>query len=209
MVYGAYANNPVPLTEDAPLRPDAEFAFARQLGAVEQLVDEWRLAEPGRTVTVLRPALAMAADGTGPLARALAAGMGQRAGEDDPPAQFLHLDDLTAAVVLAVDRELDGVFNVAPDGWVPGERVRALSRRGAADQAARAARRDRRPAALAVPARPDPAGPAQLHPLAVAGRQRPAEGRGLAADGHQRAGLRRGHRGASGGRWSRRSAVRS
>jgi nucleoside-diphosphate-sugar epimerase len=130
LVYGAYANNPVPLTEDAALRPDVQFAFARQLGAVEQLVDEWRLAAPGRTVTVLRPALVMAADGTGPMARALAAGMGQRAGEDDPPAQFLHLDDLTAAVVLAVERELDGVFNVAPDGWVPGERVRALSGEG-------------------------------------------------------------------------------
>ena len=127
MVYGAYANNPVPLTEDAALRPNVFFAYARQLGAVEQLVDDWRLAEPGRTVTVLRPALAMAADGTGPVARALAAGMGQRAGEDDPPAQFLHLDDLTSAVVLAVHRELDGVYNVAPDGWVPGERVRALS----------------------------------------------------------------------------------
>ncbi len=127
LVYGAYANNPVPLTEDAALRPDVQFAFARQLGAVEQLVDEWRLATKGRTVTVLRPVLAMAADGTGPMARALAAGMGQRAGEDDPPAQFLHLDDLTSAVLLAVGRELDGVFNVAPDGWVPGERVRALS----------------------------------------------------------------------------------
>ncbi|MCU1503532.1 MAG: hypothetical protein JWM12_2886, partial [Ilumatobacteraceae bacterium] len=127
MVYGAYANNPVPLTEEAALRPEAEFVFARQLGAVEQLVDEWRLARADRTVTVLRPVLAMAADGTGPLARALAAGMGQRALEDDPPAQFLHLDDLTSAVVLAVDRELDGVFNVAPDGWVRGERVRALA----------------------------------------------------------------------------------
>ena len=127
MVYGAYSNNPVPLTEDAALRPNVHFAFARQLGAVEQLVDEWRRAVPGRTVTVLRPALAMAADGTGPVARALAAGMGQRAGEDDPPAQFLHLDDLTSAVVLAAERELDGVYNVAPDGWVAGERVRALS----------------------------------------------------------------------------------
>lgn len=127
MVYGAYANNPVPLTEDAPLRPDVEFAFARQLGAVEQLVDEWRLDSPGRSVTVLRPALAMAADGTSVLVRALAAGMGQRAGQDDPPAQFLHLDDLATATVLAVEQELDGVFNVAPDGWVLGERVRALA----------------------------------------------------------------------------------
>jgi nucleoside-diphosphate-sugar epimerase len=127
MVYGAWANNPVPITEEAVLRPDVEFVYARQLGAVEQLADEWRLALPGRTVAVLRPAVAMAADGTSGLAAALAAGMGQRFGEDDPPAQFLHLDDLASAVVLAAEQRLDGVFNVAPDGWVAGERVRALA----------------------------------------------------------------------------------
>lgn len=127
MVYGAYANNPVPLTEDAPLRPEVGFAYARQLGAVEQLVDEWRLDRSGRTATVLRPAVVMAANETSGLARALAAGMGHRAGEDDPPAQFLHLDDLAAAVALAATRRLDGVYNVAPDGWVRGERVRALA----------------------------------------------------------------------------------
>jgi nucleoside-diphosphate-sugar epimerase len=69
----------------------------------------------------------MAADGTSQLARALAAGLGQRFGEEDPPAQFLHLDDLAHAVVLAVRQRLDGAYNVAPDGWVAGERVRALT----------------------------------------------------------------------------------
>jgi nucleoside-diphosphate-sugar epimerase len=127
LVYGAWANNPVPLTEDAVLRPDVEFAYARQLAAVEQLADTWRTAHPGRTVTVLRPAIAMAANGTSGLARALAAGMGQRLAEEDPPAQFLHLDDLASAVTLAVERELDGVFNVAPDSFVPAESVRALA----------------------------------------------------------------------------------
>jgi nucleoside-diphosphate-sugar epimerase len=127
MVYGAWANNPVPITEEAVLRPDVEFVYARQLGSVEQLADEWRLAVPGRTVTVLRPAVAMAAAGTSGLAAALAAGMGQRYGEDDPPAQFLHIDDLAAAVLLAAEQRLDGVYNVAPDGWVAGERVRALA----------------------------------------------------------------------------------
>jgi nucleoside-diphosphate-sugar epimerase len=53
--------------------------------------------------------------------------MGQRMGEADPPAQFLHLDDLASAVLLAAEQRLDGVFNVAPDGWIPGERVRALA----------------------------------------------------------------------------------
>jgi nucleoside-diphosphate-sugar epimerase len=127
LVYGAYANNPVPLTEDAVVRPDPAFVYARQLAAVEAMVDQWRRSAPGRTVTVLRPVVAMAADGTPSLAAALAAGFGQRLDAEDPPAQFLHLDDLASAVVLAIDRRLDGVFNVAPDGWVAGERVRALS----------------------------------------------------------------------------------
>lgn len=127
LVYGAWPNNPVPLTEDAVLRPDNAFAFARQLAVVEQLVDDWRLQEVGRSAAVLRPVPAMAADGTTSLARALAAGVGRRLGEDDVPAQFLHLDDLADAVVLAVLSGLDGVYNVAPDGWVPGPRVRALA----------------------------------------------------------------------------------
>jgi nucleoside-diphosphate-sugar epimerase len=127
MVYGAWANNPVPLTEDAALRPDLDFVFARQLASVEQMVDDWRTSAPGRTATVLRPVVSVAADGTSSLARALAAGMGQRSGEDDPGAQFLHLDDLAAAVMIAAEQRLDGVFNVAPDGWIPADRVRALA----------------------------------------------------------------------------------
>ncbi len=126
MVYGAWPNNPVPLTEDAPLRP-GEFAFAEQLAQVEQLADSWRTAKPGRTVSVLRPVLTLAAEGTPSIVRALAAGMGERLDDDDPPAQFLHVDDLVAAVVLAHDEQLDGVFNVAPDGWIAGETVRALA----------------------------------------------------------------------------------
>jgi nucleoside-diphosphate-sugar epimerase len=127
MVYGAWPNNPVPLTEDAILRPDVDFVFARQLAAAEAMADHWRRQRTGRTVTVLRPVVAMAADGSSRLARALAAGLGQRFGEEDPPAQFLHLDDLAGAVGIAVRRRLDGVYNVAPDGWVAGERVRALT----------------------------------------------------------------------------------
>jgi len=126
MVYGAYPNNPIPLTEEAVLRPDVEFVFARQLATAEALVDQWRRDAPGRTTTVLRPVVTMDATESSTLARALAAGFGQRFGEDDPPAQFVHLDDVVSAVSLGVEQRLDGVFNVAPDGWVAGERVREL-----------------------------------------------------------------------------------
>lgn len=127
MVYGALPNNPVPLTEDSVLRPDPKFVYARQLAAAEELVETWRTARPGRAVAVLRPAIPVAAGGTLSLARALTAGFGQRFGEADPGAQFVHHCDVASAVALAVAKRLDGVYNVAPDGAIPGERVRALS----------------------------------------------------------------------------------
>lgn len=125
MVYGAWPNNPVPLTEDAVLRP--EFDYAVHLVEVEQRVERWRQASSGRSASILRPAVSMAADAASGLAAALAAGMGERFGEADPPAQFLHLDDLADAVVLCAVRRIDGVRNAAPHGFVPGERLRALT----------------------------------------------------------------------------------
>jgi len=76
---------------------------------------------------VLRPCVALGEEGTGWIARSLAAAAGLRLAEEDPPSQFLHLDDLANAVDIARVRRLDGPFNVAPDGWVPGDTVRALA----------------------------------------------------------------------------------
>ncbi len=194
MVYGAFANNPVPLTEEAVLRPDVEFVFARQLASAEELVEQWRLAAPARSTTVLRPVIPVAADGSSRLATAYVSGLGRRLAEDDPPSQFLHLDDLASAITAAIRQRLDGVFNVAPDGWVPGERVRALSgerpRIPLPERAAELVSRLR----WQFQRGPIPPGLRSytLEPWVVAnGRLRNER---LAADGHQRAGLRRGHR---------------
>ena len=129
MVYGALANNPIPLTEEAVLRPDPTFVYARQLAAAEAEVEAWRTERPGRSAAVLRPAIPIAEEGTSSLARALTAGSGQVFGETSAPTQFVHHADVASAVSLAVQRELDGVYNVAPDGSIPGDRVRALSGR--------------------------------------------------------------------------------
>ncbi len=117
-VYGAWANNPVPLTEEAALRPDPGLAFAVQKAEVERLALEWGDSNPGTTVAVLRPALPVAGDHPGWLGLALRAATSVRGLDDDPPLQFLHLDDLAAAVDHARTARLDGPFNVAPDGWL-------------------------------------------------------------------------------------------
>jgi nucleoside-diphosphate-sugar epimerase len=43
-----------------------------------------------------------------------------------PPLQFVHVDDVAAAVLHSVRRRLDGTFNVAPDRWLRGEDAPAL-----------------------------------------------------------------------------------
>lgn len=127
-VYGAWASNPVPLTEEAPLRPNPDLDFAVRAAERERLAVEWKANHPGITVAILRPAVPVAEDTNGWLARGLRAVAAVRpAGPDDPPLQYVHLDDLATAIVLAWRSRLDGPFNVAPDGWIPGDEVRALA----------------------------------------------------------------------------------
>ena len=127
LVYGAWANNAVPLTEDSPVRPNPGFAYAVQQAQREQLVADWVAAAPGRTAGVLRPCLGLGPDRSPWLAASLAAAAGMRLAEEDPPAQFVALDDLADAIDLVRRRRLDGVYDVAPDGWMSGETVRALA----------------------------------------------------------------------------------
>lgn len=126
-VYGAWPTNPVPLTEDAPVRPNPGAAYPAQKAEVERLGAEWAAGHPGTTVAVLRPCFAVAEGEHSWLARALGLTASVRAGADDPPMQLLHLDDLADAVELARRSRLDGAFNVAPDGWLDGEHARALA----------------------------------------------------------------------------------
>jgi nucleoside-diphosphate-sugar epimerase len=126
-VYGAWPDNPVPLSEDAPLRPNPRFAYAVAKAEAERMVAEWKDDHPGTTVSILRPAVAVGPGADTVLARALAGTVGLRPAEVARPVQFVHLEDLAAAVLLSLRAGLDGVFNVAPDGWVPDETARALA----------------------------------------------------------------------------------
>ena len=127
LVYGAWANNPVPLTEDAPLRPNPGVAAASEKAELERTAGEWRDAHPGATVAILRPTVTVAAGHDGWLARALARTTPLPVTDEEPPAQFLDVRDLASAVDLARRARLGGPRNVAPDGWISGETVRSLA----------------------------------------------------------------------------------
>lgn len=124
-VYGAWPDNQVPLTEDAPLRPNPEFAYGVGKAEAERTLAEWAEEDPGVRVAVLRPAVTVGSPE--PLYEALGAIRAPRAGDGVRPVQFLHVDDLADAVVLAWSERLTGVFNVAPDTGVGEDVARALA----------------------------------------------------------------------------------
>jgi nucleoside-diphosphate-sugar epimerase len=127
MVYGAWPNNPVPLTEDAPMRPNPGFAYATAKAESERVALEWRDANADARLAVLRPVTVLGADDDGGLVHLLRDVLPAGIADPIPPVQYLHGDDLADAVVLAATAGLDGVFNVAPDGWMSEEEARALS----------------------------------------------------------------------------------
>ena len=125
MVYGAWKDNPVPITEDAAARPNPDFQWALQRHRLEKLARQWGQA-PGRSVTVLRPAAVVAEDRLGQLANTLRAARSGVTADGDPPVQYVHADDLASAVVTSVDVSYDGILNVAPDGWIPPDTLAGL-----------------------------------------------------------------------------------
>jgi nucleoside-diphosphate-sugar epimerase len=125
--YGAWANNPVPLTEEAALRPNPGVDLAAAKAEIERAAAEFRDEHPGTTVSLLRPTVTVATGGGGRLARALDRRSFLPVARHEPPAQFLAVGDLAAAVDLARRLRIDGPRNVAPDGWIEGDAVRALA----------------------------------------------------------------------------------
>ncbi len=127
IVYGAWPDNPVPLTEEAPLRPNPGVPDAAHHAEAERLLGVWSAGHPDAWVTVLRPATIVGPGVDSTLAEALGGRGTVRPDRADPDEQFVHVDDVASAVALAARERLDGVYNVAPNGSVPGEVVRELS----------------------------------------------------------------------------------
>ena len=120
-VYGAWPDNPVPLTEDVPLRPNARFTPAVQAAEVERLLAEWRDEHPGTTVTVLRSAPVLGPGADRLPSRLLLGRPRLRVRGSAPPVQATHVDDLVRALVLVALDDHPGTFNVASDGWLDAD----------------------------------------------------------------------------------------
>lgn len=128
MVYGAAADNPVPLDEDAPLRGPADDSVAGDLLEVERLVERAREVHPGLAVTVVRPALVVGPGVDTFRTRHFAVPRLLVVKDSTPHWQFCHLDDLAAATAWSALGRVDGeVLTVGCQGYLSQEQIEDLS----------------------------------------------------------------------------------
>jgi UDP-glucose 4-epimerase len=116
-IYGAYKDNPIPLTEEAPPRPLSGFQYSRDKGEAEHLLRDFTASEPNVTVTILRscPVIGPNAVGSASTIMFQPAIMVGVTGYD-PPMQFVHEDDLIELIGLFLVKPKGGIYNVAGDG---------------------------------------------------------------------------------------------
>jgi len=122
--YGAHPDNDFPLT---PLRPNGDFALALHKAETEGSVDAFRQAHPDAVATILRSAPVFGPGVENFVSRLLQAPRIATVRGYTPPMQLVHSEDVAAALARAVRDDLDGVFNLAADGWLTAEEVVALS----------------------------------------------------------------------------------
>jgi nucleoside-diphosphate-sugar epimerase len=125
-VYGAWPNNPVPVTEAALIRPNPGFAYAVHKAEVERMLSAWRSENPEVSVSILRPTVSVSSGEMSWLGAHLLAASVIWVGEENPDWQFLAQEDLVSAIELAIEKRFDGAYNVAPDGHLSSEQRRAL-----------------------------------------------------------------------------------
>lgn len=126
MVYGAQADNDVPLAEDAPLRATSEASFVDDLLEIERLGRRAPRAHPGLNVTVLRPAVLVGGTDTA-LTRYFESPRLLVVAGSRPCWQFCHVEDLVSALECAVLEKVEGEMAVGCDGWLEQEEVEELS----------------------------------------------------------------------------------
>ena len=117
-VYGASAYNPALLDEDAPLKASEVTQDLVDSVEAESLAQIYLWKYPELHITILRPCNILGPGVKNSMSLLLSRPLAPVLMGFSPLMQFLHVDDMADAMVLAFDRNQPGIYNVAPDDWV-------------------------------------------------------------------------------------------
>jgi nucleoside-diphosphate-sugar epimerase len=115
VAYGLHPDNPIPLTEDSPLRPNPGLYYSRAKAAVERTIDSLSDENPDTIFTVLRPCTIVGPNADPGQMQLVTSKTTILVRGHEPPGQLVHEEDVAQAVMLALHQDLPGVYNVAGD----------------------------------------------------------------------------------------------
>ncbi len=118
-VYGAFPENPYYMDEDAPLSASRSYPEIRDLVEVDTLASAFIWKYPHIRTCVLRPVNVLGYFVHSMIGQYLRQTRVPTVMGFDPMMQFMHEEDLSEAIALALEHGLQGVFNVIGPGQVP------------------------------------------------------------------------------------------
>lgn len=118
-VYGASAYNPALLEEDAPLKASEVTQDLVDSVEVESLANIYLWKHPELNITILRPCNVLGPGVRNTMSILLSRRLAPVLVGFSPMMQFLHVDDMADAMILAFEANKPGIYNVAPDDYVP------------------------------------------------------------------------------------------
>lgn len=118
-VYGASPYNPALLKEDAPLKASEVTQDLVDAVELESLAQIWLWKHPELNLTILRPCNILGPGVRNSMSLLLSRHVAPVLLGYSPMMQFLHVDDMADAIVAAFEKNIPGVYNVAPDDYIP------------------------------------------------------------------------------------------
>lgn len=118
-VYGATAYNPALINEEAPLKASEVTQDLVDSVELESLANIQLWRHPELHITVLRPCNVLGPEVRNSLSILLSNRYAPVLLGFAPLMQFVHVDDLADAIVLAFEHNHPGIYNVAPDDYIP------------------------------------------------------------------------------------------
>jgi len=117
--YGAFPDNPVPLTEEHPVRGLPGYEYARDKTEIDRLCQLWAARHPDRVMTIVRPTIVFGPNVDNYIVRfwsgspffPLLDGL-------DPDWQFVHEEDVVEAMSRLLMERRAGIFNLTADGTI-------------------------------------------------------------------------------------------
>ncbi len=117
-VYGASPYNPALIDEDAPLKAAELTRDLVDSVELESLANVSLWKYPDLHITLLRPCNIVGPGVNNTISRLISSKVAPVLAGFSPIMQFIHIDDMSDAIVLAYRKKHAGVFNVAPSDWV-------------------------------------------------------------------------------------------